>query len=108
MSQVKFSGSCSQDSGSQCRKSQVTGTQFPGPGCQSSSSTVLGFRVPYLRVPESQGSGSQSLRVPVSLGLESQGPKILSLRPKGRMSQVSGSRVSGPDFRLCRVSMLGD
>ena len=69
MSQVQFSGSCSQDSNAQGRKSEVPETQFQGPWCQESR--VPGFRVPRLRVPESQVPGSQgpvfwvqSLRVP--------------------------------------------
>ena len=62
MSQVQFSGSCSQDSGSQGRKSQVPGTQFKGPVCQGPSSRVpeslvLGLRVSSLRVPRSRVSG---------------------------------------------------
>ena len=80
-SQVQFSGSCSQNSGSQTRNFQVSVTYFQVPGCQS-------LRVPGSRIPESWVSGSQ-----VS---GSWGPR----------SQVSGSqgprsRVSGPDFRLC-------
>ena len=52
MSQVKFSGPYSQDSGSKCRKFQVPGTQFK----------VLGAKVPGLRVPGSRFSGSQGSR----------------------------------------------
>ena len=97
VSQVKFSGSSSGDSGSECRKSQVPGIQVWGPGCVSPSSRILGFRVPCLTVPESQGSGSQ--------GLESQCPKVQGLRVPGSHvsgSQGPGSRVWSPDFRLCQ------
>ena len=86
VSQVKFSGSSSGDSGSECCKSQVPGTQVWGPGCLSPSSRILGFRVPCLTVPESQGSGSQDL--------ESQCPKVQGLRVQDPVSQ--GLRVPGP------------
>ena len=93
MSQVQFSGSCSQDSGPQGCKSQMPGTQFWGPGCQGPSSRVLRVRVSCLRVLEPQVPDS---RVSESQGLESQCPCVPGLR-------VSGSRVSGPDFRLCHL-----
>ena len=97
MSQIQFSGSCSQDSGSHCRKSQVPGTQFQGLGCQTPTfqgpvSRVRGVRVSFPRVPEPQSSGSQVLwlRVPC---------------PESHISgfrgpRVQGLRVSGPYFRL--------
>ena len=91
VSQVKFSGSSSGDSGSEYCKSQVPGTQVWGPGCLSPSSRILGFRVPCLTVPESQGSGSQ--------GLESQCPKVQGLR-------VPGSRVSGSQGPGSRAGVL--
>ena len=53
MSQVQFSGPCSQDSGSEGRKSEVSWTQFQGP-----SSRVLSVRGPGLRI---SGPGSQVL-----------------------------------------------
>ena len=56
VSQVQFSWSCSQDSWSQGRKSQILGTQFQGPGCQGLEfrcHRVLGFR--------NSGPGSQVL-----------------------------------------------
>ena len=67
VSQVQFSGSCSQDSGFQDNMSQVPGTQFQGPGChgpmpQGPRSRVLGVRVPCPRVPESQAPGPGSQR----------------------------------------------
>ena len=74
-SQVQFSGSYSQDSGSQGRNFQVPGAHFQRPWCQGPSSTVPCPRTPGLRVSE-------------SWGLRSHGPR---------------SRVSGPDFRLCHI-----
>ena len=86
---LQCSGSYSQDSGSQGRNSQVLATH----------SRVQGVRVPVpwswvsgSRVPESQVSGSQGPRSQVSQDPGSQGPKVSGPR----------SRVSGPDFRLCR------
>ena len=106
MSQVKFSVSCSQDSGG-----------VGSPKCQRTSSRVLGFKVPVPGswVSGSRVSGSQSPRVfgPGSQGLKSwvsgfQSPRVQGLRILGPGSQgfelwVSGPRfyVSGPDFRLC-------
>ena len=70
----------------------------------SLSLRVLGVKVPCPRVPESQVPHSQSprsqsfkilgLRVP---GLSVPGLRVLDLRVLGCQS-----RVSGPDFRLCR------
>ena len=63
--------------------SLVSGSHVPG-------SQVLRPRVP---VPESQGTKSQGHRV-----LD---PRVSDLRDPGLRSQGPGSRVSGPDFRLC-------
>ena len=85
MSQVQFSGSCAQDSGSESRKSEVPGTQFRGPGCQRPSSRVLGVRVLCFRDPESQGSGSQGSRV---LDPGSHGPRVPGLRVPAPRSRI--------------------
>ena len=83
MSEVQFSGSCSQNSGSQGRKS----------GCQGPSYRVLGITVPCLSVLESQ---VPEPRVP-DLGSETPGSRVSG-------SQGPGSQVSGPDFRLSPFS----
>ena len=64
VSQVQFSGSCSQGSGSQSSNFQVLRTYFQGPGCQSP--VLQGPRASVSRLPESRVSGSQvsGLRVP--------------------------------------------
>ena len=80
-SQVQFSGSCSQDFGSQSLNFQVPGTYFQVSGCQ-------GLRVSESRVPKSRVSGSQ--------GPRSQSPGFPGLKSQGRRS-----RVSDPDFGLC-------
>ena len=71
---------------------------------QSLSLRVLGVKVPCPRVPESQGPdsqspGSQSFKV---LGLRVPGLRVPGLRVLGLRVLGSQSRVSGPDFRLCR------
>ena len=108
-SQVQFSGSCSQDFRSQSSNFQVLETYFQGPGCQdpmyqSLSLRVLGVKFLCPRVPESQGPdsqspGSQSFKV---LGLRVPGLRVPGLRVLGLRILGSQSRVSGPDFRLCR------
>ena len=80
-SQVQFSGSCSQDFGSQSLNFQVPGTYFQVSGCQ-------GLRVSESRVPKSRVSGSQ--------GPRSQSPGFPGLKSQGRRSRVSDS-----DFGLC-------
>ena len=96
MSQVQFSGFCSQDSGPQGRKSQVLGTQFQGPGCQGPSSRVLGVRVLCLRVLKPHVPDSRvprpGYRISGSQGLESQCPWVPDLRVPGL--RVSGSQIS--------------
>ena len=64
-------------------RSWVSGSQFQGPGCRGPVS--LGPRA-----PESQVSGL----------------RVLDLRFPG--SLASGSRVSGPDFRLCLFIWMSD
>ena len=97
VSQVKFSGSSSGYSGSECRKSQVPGTQVWGPGSLSPSSRILGFRVPCLTVPESQVPDPRvsSLSASRSRVSGSQDPVSQGLRVPGPVS-----RVWSPDFRL--------
>ena len=95
VSQVQFSGSCSQEPGSQSSSFQFPGTYFQRPRCQrtmsqSLSSRVLGARVPCSSVPESQDPGSQSPR--------SQGVRIPGLRVLG--PRVSGLRVPGPGSQV--------
>ena len=80
VSQARFSGSCSQDSGSQSRNFQVPRTYFQVFGCQ-------GPRVPEFRVPESRVWGSQD-----------PGSRVLGLWVLG--SQVSGLRVPGPGSQV--------
>ena len=87
-SQVQFSGSCSQVSGSQSLNFKVPGTYFQVSGCQGP--TVLAFRV-----PESRFSGSQ---ISESQGSASQGPGVSGLK-----SQGTRSPVSCPDFRVCHL-----
>ena len=76
--QVQFSGSWSQDSGSQGLKSQVPGSQPQGPRCQGAMSQCPMSRVPsnMVQVSESQLSGSHSSRV---LGPRVPGPMIPGL-----------------------------
>ena len=64
--QVQFSGSLSQDSGSQGLKSQVPGYQPQGPRCQGAMSQCPRSRVSsnMVQVSESQLSGSHSPKVP--------------------------------------------
>ena len=104
MPQVQFSGSCSQDSGPQSRKSQVPRTQFWGSGSQDPSSRVLGVRVSCLKVLEYRISGFQIPRSRVS---GSQSHRVLSLSVLG--SWVSRSRVlgsQGSGFQVLRVPGL--
>ena len=70
----------------------IPGSHYQCPRHQGPMSQGHKSRVP---VPESQGS---SLSIPGSQipGLRSQGPRVTDLRFHG-----PGSRVTGPDFRLC-------
>ena len=69
VSQVQFSGSCSQDCGSQGRNFQVPETHIQGPGCQGSK--ILCLRVPGLRSqgPRVPGPSSQVLILDYALFL---------------------------------------
>ena len=76
------------------------GGQLLVTGSQGPITRVPGVRIPSPRVPfpESQGPKSQGPKVsgPRGSGLRIPGLRVLGLRYQG-----PGSRVSGPDFRLC-------
>ena len=74
-------------------------TQFHGPECQGPSSRVQCLWVSEFQSLGSQGPGSRVSGFKVS-GF--QGPRVL--RFQGSRSQGPESLVSGPDFRLCRLS----
>ena len=77
----------------QGRKSQVSGIQFRGSGCQGPSSRILGVRVSCLRVLELQVPDSW---VSGSKGLESLCPWVPGLRVSGSQGlKVSGSQDPG-------------
>ena len=93
----------------QGRKSQVSGIQFRGSGCQGPSSRILGVRVSCLRVLEPQVPDSW---VSGSKGLESLCPWVPGLRVSGSQGpgsqglRVPGSRVSGSQGPGSQVLIL--
>ena len=81
----------------------VRSLKLQGPSSRVPESQVPGSHVPGLGIP---GPGFQGLWSQVSefLGLMYQGPRVPGLSVLE--FRVSGSWVSGPDFRLCFVKQL--